>query len=121
MSGISNDVRELLASTDPRAQLALDVFAFRAAKEVGALATVLGGLDALVFTAGIGENAPEVRENICSRLACLGVSLDKDANAQNARQISQPGAGPPVYVIPTDEERMIALHTLQFLGTREAA
>ena len=121
MSGISNDVRDLLASDDPRARLALDVFAFRAAKEVGALATVLGGLDALVFTAGIGENAPEVRKNICDRLAWLGIALDDGANARNSALISQDGIEPRVYVIPTDEERMIALHTLQFLGTRAAA
>jgi len=121
ISGISNDVRNLLASDDPRARLALDVFAFRAAKEVGALASVLGGLDALVFTAGVGENAPEVRKDICDRLAWLGISLDDNANAQNATLISRQGARPLVYVIPTDEERMIAMHTLQFLGTHTAA
>lgn len=121
ISGISNDVRDLLASDDPRARLALDVFAFRAAKEVGALASVLGGLDALVFTAGVGENAPEVRKDICDRLAWLGISLDDNANAQNATLISRQGARPLVYVIPTDEERMIAMHTLQFLGTHTAA
>jgi acetate kinase len=90
-------------------------------KEVGALASVLGGLDALVFTAGVGENAPEVRKDICDRLAWLGISLDDNANAQNATLISRQGARPLVYVIPTDEERMIAMHTLQFLGTHTAA
>lgn len=121
LSGISNDVRDLLASDNPRAQLALDFFAFRAAKEVGALATVLGGLDALVFTAGIGENASEVRKSICDRLAWLGVALDEDANVRNLGQISQHGARPTVYVIPTDEERMIAIHTLRIVGTQVAA
>jgi acetate kinase len=121
ISGISNDVRDLLASDDPRARLALDVFAFRAAKEVGALTSVLGGLDALVFTAGVGENAPEVRKDICDRLAWLGISLDDAANAQNATLISRQGTKPRVYIIPTDEERMIAMHTLQFLGTHAAA
>lgn len=121
MSGIGNDVRDLLASDDPRARLALDVFAFRAAREVGALTSVLGGLDALVFTAGIGENAPEVRKDICDRLAWLGIALDDDANARNSAQISRHGTEPRVYVIPTDEERMIAMHTLEILRARAAA
>ena len=121
MSGISNDVRDLLASDDPRARLALDVFAYRAAKEAGALTTALGGLDALVFTAGIGENAPEVRSNICDRLAWLGIALDEEANARNAEMISRKGTSPRVYVIPTDEERMIAIDTLEIVGARAAA
>ena len=121
ISGISNDVRDLLASDDPRAQLALDVFAFRAAKEVGGLTSVLGGLDALVFTAGIGENAPEIRRNICDRLTWLGIALDDDANNQNATLISRQGATPRVYVIPTDEDYMIALHTLQTLNANSEA
>ncbi len=116
LSGISNDVRDLLASEDPRARLALDYFAFRAAKEVGALASVLGGLDALVFTAGVGENAPPVRKNICDRLAWLGIELDDRANAGNAQRISRDGQGPRVYVIPTDEERMIAQHALRIVS-----
>ena len=114
-------MRDLLASDDPRAQLALDVFAFRAAKEVGGLTSVLGGLDALVFTAGIGENAPEIRRNICDRLTWLGIALDDDANNQNATLISRQGATPRVYVIPTDEEYMIALHTLQTLNANSEA
>lgn len=76
---------------------------------------LLDGLDPFVFTAGIGENAPEVRRHICDRLAWLGVTLDEDANAQNATQISQPGARPLVYVIPTDEEYMLAEHTLEII------
>ncbi len=120
LSGISSDCRDLLASDDPRARLALDFFAYRAAKEVGALTTVLGGLDALVFTAGIGENAPEVRKNICDRLAWFGIELDEDANDRNAARISREGTRPLVYVIPTDEERMIVLDTLQVIGTDAA-
>lgn len=121
LSGIGNDVRDLQASDDPRARMALDVFAFRTAREVGALATVLGGLDALVFTAGIGEKSPWVRQAICGWLAWLGVALDDDANARNATEISRPGTGPAVYVIPTDEERMIAKHTLHILQTDTTA
>lgn len=120
LSGISNDVRDLVASDDPRAGLALDFFAFRIAKEVGALTSVLGGLDAFVFTAGIGENSPEVRKNVCDRLAWLGIMLDDDANARNATDISRKGCGLGVYVIPTDEEWMIAEHMLRLIGTNPA-
>ena len=121
LSGISNDVRDLLASDRPEAKLALDFFAFRVAKEIGALATVLGGLDALVFTAGIGENAPEVRSLICERLGILGVTLDEEANRANAFTISPAERTPLVAVIPTDEERMIAQHTLQLVAPGVAA
>jgi acetate kinase len=121
LSGISNDVRDLVASDDPRAKRALDFFAFRIAKEAGALASVLGGLDGLVFTAGIGENEPGVRRNVCERLAWLGVELDQEANAGNATRISREGTRPQVCVIPTDEELMIATHMMQFLGKSIAA
>ncbi len=121
LSGVSNDVRDLLASTDPGARLALDYFAFRIAKEVGALASVLGGLDALIFTAGVGENAPEVRRDVCDRLAWLGVLLDDEANRQNATKISGKLTHPRVYVLPTDEERMIATHALRIVGSSVAA
>ncbi len=116
LSGISNDVRDLLASGDPRARLALDVFAYRTAREIGALATTLGGLDGLIFTAGVGENAAEVRRDICARLAWLGVALDDEANARNDRRISRPETRPAVHVIPTDEELMIAIHTMRVVG-----
>ncbi|MDJ0941975.1 MAG: acetate/propionate family kinase [Kiloniellales bacterium] len=116
LSGVSNDVRDLLASEEPGARLALDYFAFRVAKEVGALTSVLGGIDALIFTAGVGENAPEVRRDICERLAWLGISVDDEANRQNAAQISRKGTRPLVYVVPTDEERMIATHALRIVG-----
>ena len=82
ISGISNDMRDLLASSEPEAQLAVDYFVYRAAKEIGALTAALGGLDALVFTAGIGENSPEIRRRICEASAWLGVELDADANAR---------------------------------------
>jgi len=116
LSGVSHDVRELLASDAPAARRALDFFAYRIAQETAALSSVLGGLDALVFTAGIGENAPDVRKNVCQRLAWMGVTLDGAANAAGATCISAAGAAPAVYVIPTDEERMIALHTLDRIG-----
>jgi len=116
LSGISNDVRELVDSDAPAARRALDYFAYRIAKETAALASVLGGLDALVFTAGIGENSPRVRHDVCERLAWLGIAIDDTANASGAPRISQAGSSPAVYVIPTDEERMIALHTLGCLG-----
>lgn len=116
MSGISNDVRDLLASTEPRARLALDFFAYRIAKEIAGLTSVLGGLDTIVFTAGIGENASEVRKNVCDRLAWLGITLDEKANEENAQLISRSSIMPAVYVIPTDEERMIAQHTVDIVG-----
>lgn len=120
LSGVSNDVRDLLASDAPGAKLALDYFAYRTAKEMGALASVLGGLDAIVFTAGIGENAPEIRKSICERMAWLGVTLDEVANAQGETRISQGHSRPLVLVIPTDEERMIAEHTLDCTELRKA-
>ncbi len=120
LSGVSNDVRDLLASEAPGAKLALDYFAYRTAKEMGALASVLGGLDAIVFTAGIGENAPEIRESICERMAWLGITLDEAANAEGATRISRGDSRPLVLVIPTDEERMIAEHTLDCTELREA-
>jgi acetate kinase len=115
LSGISNDARELLRSAQPRARFALDYFTFRAARELGALVASLGGLDGLVFTAGIGENAPSIREAICQRSAWLGIALDSEANANGGPRISASDSWVGVYVIPTDEERMIAEHTLAVL------
>ena len=117
LSGISNDVRDLLASDDPGASLALEYFCHRTAAEIGAMAVGLGGLDGLVFTAGIGENVPEIRKGICDRLGVFGIELDEDANARHARVISREGPCPPVMVIATDEERMIAEHTLRVVGS----
>ena len=118
LSGISNDMRDLLASEEPGAQLAIDYFVYRAAKDIGALAAVLGGIDALVFTAGIGENSPEVRRRIVEASAWLGLDLDPEANARNATRISRP-AGVPALVIPTNEELIIARHTGTVLGLIE--
>jgi acetate kinase len=110
--GIASDMRELLASDDPRAREAVELFVFRIAREVGALASSMGGLDGLVFTAGIGEHAPPIRERVCARLDWLGVELDTAANARDAGTISASGSRIKVRVIPTDEEAMIARHTL---------
>jgi acetate kinase len=117
LSGISNDMRELLSSTDPRASFALDYFCYRVGLHAGMLAAALGGLDAFVFTAGIGENSAEIRARIAARLAWLGVALDPEANAKHAPLISAPDSRLALYVIPTDEELMIARHTLAVLGS----
>ena len=120
ISGISNDMRTLLASSEPAAQLAIDYFVYRAAKEIGAMSAALGGLDGLVFTAGIGENAPEIRKRICAASAWLGIELDEDANAQNAPRISSLTSAVSAWVIPTNEELMIARHTGALLGLGSA-
>jgi acetate kinase len=120
LSGISNDVRELEASTDPRAALALDYFVYRVGLNAGMLAAALGGLDAFVFTAGIGENSKTMRARIADKLGWLGVALDPDANAAHKPLISRNDSRIPVYVIPTDEELMIARHTLALLTQRSA-
>jgi len=116
LSGISNDVRELLASDAPGARLALDYFVYRIGREIASLAGALGGLDALVLTAGIGENSPEMRARICGRAAWLGIELDEAANRTGGARISAPASRVGVWVIPTDEERMIAEHTLAVVG-----
>ncbi len=116
MSGLSADVRELLASDSPRAARALDVFVYRVGRELGSLAAALGGLDALVFTAGIGEHAAPIRARICRDAAWLGVSLDEAANDRGGPRISTPAGRVSAWVIPTDEELMIARHTLATVG-----
>ncbi len=113
LSGVSNDMRDLLESDHPDARLAIDYFVDRIGRELGALTAVLGGLDALVFTAGIGEHAAEIRARVCRGAAWLGVALDEDANRRGDTLISPEGHRPSVWVIPTDEERMIAEHTLR--------
>jgi len=110
LSGVSNDMRLLLESTEPRAQLAVDYFVHYVAKEIGALAAVLGGLDGLVFTAGIGENSPEIRARIVAACAWLGITLDGDANRGGGPCISPPGSAVSAWVVPTNEELMIARH-----------
>jgi acetate kinase len=119
LSGISNDVRDLLASSDPRAKLALDYFAYRIALFTGMLATALGGIDGLVFTAGIGENAPAIRQAVADKLSWLGLELSERANAESDLRISRKRSRVACYVVPTDEELMIARHTLRKL--REGA
>ena len=120
LSGISNDVRDLLKSEDPRARRALDHFVYRIALSAGMLAAAMGGIDGLVFTAGIGENAPAIRAAVAQRLAWLGVDLDANANLQGGPRISREGSRVPCYVIPTDEELMIARHALQVLRSHDA-
>ena len=118
ISGVSNDMRMLEASADPRAAEALDYFVYRIVRETGALAAALGGLDGFVFTAGIGEHARSIRERVCLGLAWLGLALDPEANAGHGPRISTPASRVAAYVIPTDEERMIAMHTIAALGGR---
>ena len=116
ISGTSNDMRDLLGQNDPAARLAVDYFVYRAAKEIGALAAALGGLDALVFTAGIGENSAEIRRRIGEASAWLGIELDGAANAANGPRITTRHSRVSAWVIPTNEELMIARHTQSVLG-----
>jgi acetate kinase len=118
VSGISSDMRTLRASTDPRARAAIDLFVYRASREIGSLAAALGGVDALVFTAGIGENDAATREAICAASAWLGVALDPAANVAGGPRISAAGAHASAWVVPTDEESMIARHVVDLLGLR---
>ncbi|HET7803251.1 MAG TPA: acetate/propionate family kinase [Pseudolabrys sp.] len=120
LSGVSNDVRELEKSADPKAAFALEYFVYRAGLFAGMLAAALRGLDAFVFTAGIGENSATMRARIAERLSWLGVSLDSDANAASAQVISRKDSRVTVYVIPTNEELMIARHTLDLIAGRAA-
>ena len=118
LSGISNDVRELETSADPKAAFALDYFAYRIGLHAGMLAAALGGLDGFVFTAGIGENSPSMRARIAKHLAWLGVEIDPIANGGRGPLISRPDSRVAAYVIRTDEELMIARHTLALLSGR---
>ena len=115
LSGISSDMRILLASQDPRAQLAITYFCYRIRRALGSLAAALGGLDAIVFTAGIGENAPLIRSRICRDAAWLGVEIDEAANAKGIGRISSDTSRVAVWVIPTNEALMIACHTRRLL------
>jgi acetate kinase len=119
LSGASNDIRDLLAATDdPRAAFAIDYFVHRIALNAAMLAAALEGIDAFVFTAGIGENSAQIRSRIVARLSWLGARLDREANARNSQLISAPQSSFAVYVLPTDEELMIAKHTLSLLRKR---
>lgn len=111
VSGVSGDMRALLASAEPAAAEAVELFVYRTGRELGSLAAALGGLDALVFTGGIGEHAPVVREKICRQAAWLGVRVDASANAAGGPRIDDADSPVSVWVIPTDEELVIARHT----------
>lgn len=115
LSGISNDMRELLSSNESRAKFAIDYFVYRVGLYAGMLAASLQGIDAFVFTAGIGENSDPIRARVVEKLQWLGASLDPRENAKHALKISQSASRVPVYVVPTDEERMIAEHTLSLV------
>jgi acetate kinase len=115
VSGISADSRDLLASIEPAAREAIELFTHRIAREIAALATTLGGLDAVIFTAGIGEHQPAIRAAVCARLAWLGVTLNESANGSNATRIDAKDSKIGVFVIPTDEEQVIATEACALL------
>jgi acetate kinase len=116
VSGISSDMRGLLDSSDARAMLAIDLFVYRIGRELGSLAAALGGLDAIVFTAGIGEHAAPIRDRVCRQALWLGVELDRQANATHGPRISTVTSRTAAWVIPTNEELMIARHTRDLLA-----
>jgi len=116
VSGVSSDMRALLSSDAPRAKLAVDLFIYRIGRELGSLAAALGGLDALVFTGGIGEHAVPIRERVCQAAAWLGITLDQAANARGGPLITTGNSRVPARVIPTDEELMIARHTRRLIA-----
>jgi acetate kinase len=111
VSGISSDMRQLLASKEPRARFAVDLFVYRIARELGSLCAALRGIDALVFTAGIGERSAEIRSRVCQTAAWLGLELDQDANERGGPSIGAANGKMSAWVIPTNEEWMIARHT----------
>ncbi|MDG4595420.1 MAG: acetate/propionate family kinase [Candidatus Contendobacter sp.] len=117
VSGISSDMRTLLGSAEPMAKFAVELFVYRIGRELGSLAAALGGLDAIVFTGGIGEHAAPIRERVCRAAAWLGVELDPAANAAGGPRISAQNSRVPVWVIPTNEELMIARHTRRILNS----
>jgi acetate kinase len=116
VSGLSSDMRVLLNSTDPYALEAVDLFIYRIQRELGSLAAALGGLDALVFTAGIGENSAQIRSRICNAAGWLGLCLDSKANEKGNTKISTKDSAVSIWIIPTNEELMIATHTRDILG-----
>ena len=116
VSGISSDMRALLASDDPRAKLAVDLYLYRIRREMGSLAGALGGVDAVVFTAGIGENSSVIRDRVLTDAAWLGVRMNKGANAKGGPRISATTSRVSAWTIPTNEELMIARHTRRILG-----
>ena len=120
VSGLSNEVQVLLASDLPAAKEAIDLFVYRIGRELGSLVAALGGLDALVFTAGIGENAAPIRASVCRDAAWIGVTLDEEANLKGGPRISKPSSRVSAWVIPTDENLVVARHTRRLLDEREA-
>ncbi|MWL91328.1 acetate/propionate family kinase [Cupriavidus sp. SW-Y-13] len=116
VSGVSSDMRALLVSDEPRSRLAIDLFTYRIGRELGSLAAALQGLDALVFTAGVGEHAAQIREQVCRYAAWLGVELDAAANGRGELRISSAASRVSVWVVPTNEELMIARHTRAVIG-----
>jgi acetate kinase len=116
VSGVSSDMRTLLESKEPGARTAIDLYVYRIRRELGGLAAALGGLDALVFTGGIGEHAEAIRERVCRDAEWLGLQLDAGANSRSASRISTDGSRVAAYVVPTNEELMIARHTRALLG-----
>jgi acetate kinase len=119
VSGLSSDMRELLSNDKPRAALAVDLFVYRIRRELGALVAVLGGLDALVFTGGIGENAGVIRERVCRDAGWIGIELDETANQHGRPRVSMPGSRVSVWVVPTNEELVIARHTQRLIERAE--
>jgi len=117
VSGVSSDVRTLLARDDAGSRFAIELFCYRVRRELGSMAAALDGLDAIVFTGGIGEHAAPIRAQICRDAAWLGVALDERANAAGGPRISGGGSGVSAWVIATDEESVIARHTIAVLGT----
>ncbi len=116
LSGVSNDMRTLLASEAPLAKLAVEYFVYHVARMAGALAAAMGGIDGMVFTAGIGERSPEIRARVLHRLRWLGFAIDEAANQAGGALLTQPGSALPAYAIPTDEEIVIARHALALIG-----
>ena len=121
LSGVSNDICELQRSGDPRAAFSVDYFVYRVALYTGMLAAALQGLDGFVFTGGIGESSVGIRARIAEQIGWLGVSLDPLENARHAQRISRADSRVPLYIVPTDEELMIAQHTLSLLWRRESS
>jgi len=115
VSGVSSDMRTLLVSDAPRARLAIDLYVYRIGRELGSLAAALGGLDAIVFTGGIGENSAEIRERVCREARWLGVKLDEQANRDGGPRIGLATGSVGAWVVPTNEELMIARHTRRVL------
>jgi acetate kinase len=117
VSGISSDMRTLLGSDDARAKRAVDLYCYRIRRELGSLAAALGGLDAIVFTAGIGENSAAIRERVCGDAQWLGVALDRGANERGGPRLSTEWSSVAVWAIPTNEELMIARHARRLINS----